>query len=84
MNNKIMKLRTEREKNVDKISALQSRIKEIDNQIIELENTDIIGLVRDSGISPEMLAELIRSMKQKPATAIHNRAEEKEDFSNED
>ena len=84
MNNKIMKLRTEREKNVDKISALQSRIKEIDGQIIELENTDIIGLVRDSGISPEMLAELIRSMKQKPAATIHNRGDEKEDFSNED
>ena len=84
MNSKIMKLRTEREKNVGKISALQSRNKEIDGQIIELENTDIIGLVRDSGISPEMLAELIRSMKQKPAATIHNRADEKEDFSNED
>lgn len=66
MNPKIEKLKAEREKNVNKINTLQTRNKEIDGQIIELENTDIIGLTRDSGITPDMLAKLIQSMKQNP------------------
>ena len=66
MNTKIVKLRTEREKNVGKITALQTRNREIDAQITELENLDIVGIVRDNGITPELLAEIIKSMKQKP------------------
>ena len=45
MNQKISRLRAEREKNNGKIAALQTRNREIDSQIIELENTDIIGMV---------------------------------------
>lgn len=78
MNPKITKLRMERGKNVDKISKLQTRNREIDGQIIELENTDIVGIVRDNGITPEMLAEIIKAMKQKPlpvADAYHEGTE---------
>ena len=45
MNPKISRLRAEREKNNGKIAALQTRNREIDSQIMELENTDIIGMV---------------------------------------
>ena len=60
---KIQKLKNEHIKNTVKIEQLQSRNKEIDLQITELENLDIIGIVRDNSITPEMLAELIRKMK---------------------
>ena len=79
MNPKITKLQAERGKNVDKITTLQTRNREIDGQITELENLDIVGIVRDNGITPEMLAELIQAMKQKPlpvADAYHKETEE--------
>ncbi|MDD3228616.1 MAG: DUF4315 family protein [Oscillospiraceae bacterium] len=79
MNSKITKLQAERGKNVDKISVLQTRNREIDGQITELENLDIVGIVRDNGITPEMLAEIIKAMKQKPlpvADTYHKETEE--------
>lgn len=64
MNPKISRLRAEREKNNGKIAALQTRNREIDSQIMELENTDIIGIVRESGFTPEQLSRLLQSMRQ--------------------
>ncbi len=64
MNQKIEKLKTERAKNVEKIAGFQTRNKEIDGLIVELENTDIIGLVREAGLSPDMLVELIQAMNR--------------------
>ena len=45
MNPKIAKLRTEFEKNKNKISDLQGRNRELEKQIRELEDTDIICMV---------------------------------------
>ena len=66
----------ERANNDEKIAALQARNEEIDRQIIELENTDIIGMVRESGLTPDMLAALIQSIKQNPASINSERTEE--------
>lgn len=66
MNPKVVKLREEREKNVAKIASLQERNKKIDVTIVKIENSDIIGMVREFGLSPDMLYELIQSTKQKP------------------
>ncbi len=44
---------------------LQVRNKEIDGQITELENTDFVGLVRENGLTPEMLAQIIKAMQKK-------------------
>ena len=76
MNKKVVKLRVERANNDEKIAALQARNEEIDRQIIELENTDIIGMVRESGLTPDMLAALIQSIKQNPASINSERTEE--------
>lgn len=78
MNAKISKLRKERDKNCNKITELQERNREIDGQITELENTDIIGLVRSHGLTPEKLAELIRQMQGKPLPNLTNMEENKE------
>lgn len=66
MNPKINKLKTEKAKNIEKISALQRRNREIDSSVLELENLDIIGMVRACGMTPEMLAELIKAAKKNP------------------
>lgn len=69
MNPKIMKLRGELEKNKSKISDLQGRNRELEKQIRELEDTDIIGMVRENGMTMEQFAELFRRMQFAPAPA---------------
>lgn len=69
MNPKIKKLKAEKEKNLCKIADMTARNEEIDAQVTELENLDIIGMVRDNAITPEMLAEIIKAMKLNPIPA---------------
>ena len=70
MNPKINKLKAEKSKNLRKIAEMTVRNKEIDAQLTELENLDIIGMVRDNAITPEMLAEIIRATKKNPLPDI--------------
>ena len=63
MNPKINKLRAEVEKNNAKIATLQAKNKALEKQIRELENTDIIGMVREKGMTIEEFAELFQTMK---------------------
>ncbi len=63
MNPKIKKIDTEYEKNAAKIAELQARQAELSKQRTELENTDIIGLVRGVGLTPDQLAVLIQSAR---------------------
>ena len=64
MNPKIKKLKAEKERNVLRITEMTSRNEEIDKQVTELENFDIIGIIRENSITPEELFELIRSFKK--------------------
>lgn len=66
MNPKIKKLKAEKAKNLRRIADMTARNTEIDAQVTELENLDIIGMVRDNEITPEMLAEIIRRAKTMP------------------
>lgn len=66
MNPKIKKLRGEVRKDKAKIAELQAHVKETEKQIRELENIDIVGMVREQGLTPEQLAELLRSLKNMP------------------
>ena len=81
MNPKIMKLREEHRKNKAKISKLQFRNRELETQIRELENTDIVGLVRAQGFSLEDFAALMRDMK---APAVISTPEKKEESENDE
>ena len=69
MNPKVIKLKDEREKNCSKIASLQARNKKIDADILSIENTDIIGMVREYGFSPDELMELIKASKKNPIPA---------------
>ena len=77
MNPKIQKLKTEREHNNRKIASLKERNKIIDGQITELENTDIIGTVREYELTPDMLNALLLEMKTKPVPKIFSEEEDK-------
>lgn len=66
MNPKVVKLKEERAKNCEKISSLQARNKKIDADILSIENTDIIGMVREVGLPPDALAEFLAALKRNP------------------
>ena len=64
MNPKINKLKAERAKNDGKIADLQTRNREIDADIIKLENEDIVGLARATGMTMEQLAQYLMHIKK--------------------
>ena len=66
MNPKINKLKAERDKLASKIESYQIRVRELDEAILKLENTDIVGLVREQGLTADMLAALIAASKESP------------------
>lgn len=66
MNPKIKKIDSEYEKNAAKITELQARQRELEEQRTNLENLDIIGLVRGMGLSPDQLAALIKAAPPQP------------------
>ena len=63
MNPKIKKIDNEYEKNAAKITELQARQRELEKQRLELENLDIIGIVRNMGLTPDQLAALIQGAR---------------------
>ena len=84
MNPKIIKLKAERAKNDAKIAALQSRTRELDESIVELENTDIIGLARATGMSMEDLAQFLTQLKRGGAPFITPNTKEDTDYVHEE
>lgn len=60
---KIDKLNLEYAKNDEKIARLMERQREIEKQRTELENLDIVGMVRGLGLNFDELAELINGEK---------------------
>ena len=76
MNPKFKKIDAEYEKNAEKISALQNRQKELEKQRRELENLDIVGLVRGMGMTAEELAALMKASREKRPVSNPNKQEE--------
>lgn len=70
MNERIVKLRADYAKNEDKIAALQSRNKKLAEKIRQLENTEIIGAVRNSGLTIDELLSLLGKTVKAPETNI--------------
>ena len=63
INPKLQKLRAELEKNEKKFESLQSRNKDLRQQITALENTTIIGMVRDGGWTVDEVVQLLQELK---------------------
>ena len=70
MNPRITKLKEERDKLFEKATASQARIKAIDEQIMKLENTDIVGIVRETGVTIDELAELLALLEKQPNAVL--------------
>lgn len=60
---KLEKIDAEIEKMKAKIAVYQARLKELERKKTEQENTEIVGLVRGVDMTPQKLAEFIRSRK---------------------
>ena len=71
MNQKIQKLRTELAKYLEKIDKLEARNGELRQQIRELEDLDIDGMVRAQGLSMEEFAKMLRNMQPSQEVTEH-------------
>ena len=70
MNPRLEKLRQEREKLAEKLTSLTARLKALDEQILKLENTDIVGIVRENGLTIEQLAALFLMIRRPPRSTL--------------
>ena len=75
MNPKIPRLRAELEKNKEKISELQAKNRELEKQIRQLEDTDIIGMIRRQSMTIEQFAELFQKMRGQQLHDHHDKEE---------
>ena len=66
MNPKLEKVRALCLKNAERLNLLQKRQQELEEKRTELENLDIVGLVRSAGMTPEELAAFLREKKGMP------------------
>lgn len=64
MNPKLKKVIDEMEKTKTKIAEFQSRFKELERQKTELENADIIAMVRSIDVPPDEFGEFVRLFKE--------------------
>ena len=77
MNPRIEKLKAERDKIAHRIESLTARLKALDDQILKL--TDIIGIVRENGLSLDQLAELMGLLEKNPTASIPDDFKETEE-----
>ena len=71
MNPKLQKVNEEIEKLRQKVTNYQSRLRELERQKTEMENLDIIALVRNIGLPPEELQTFARAfMEQREHRAV--------------
>ncbi len=75
---KIAKITAERDESRAKSKKYADRAKELDEKLLDLENTSIVGMVRESGLTPAELAELISLLKDNPAKAVNERTKDDE------
>lgn len=81
MNSKINRIDTEIAKTRQKISGLQANIRELEQQKTELENTDIVGLVRGSGMTAQELTAVLQAFREKSGVPFST--SKQEDIGNE-
>lgn len=70
MNPRIVKLNNEIEKMRTKIADYQSRLRDLERQKTELENADIVAMVRGVDVPPDEFAEFIRMFKERQNCAV--------------
>lgn len=77
MNARIEKLKEDYERNAEKIVSLQAKNKTLAEKIKQLENIEILGIVKSSGLSIDELLSLLGKTDEAPETK--NDLEDKDD-----
>ena len=62
MNQKLQKLRQDREKLQGKLQTIQGRLRQMDEEIVKLEDVEIVGIVRELKLTPEALARVLENL----------------------
>lgn len=70
MNPKIEKLGIEIAKTKAKIETMQAKLREMEKQKTELENTDYVSIARSYDMTPAELAEFLKAMRSGPANTL--------------
>lgn len=70
MNPKIEKLGIEIAKTKAKIETMQAKLREMEKQKTELENTDYVSIARSYDMTPAELAEFLKAMQGGPANTL--------------
>jgi len=70
MNPRITKLKEERARLAQRRESIDVRIQKLDEQITKLENTDIIGIVRETGVTIDELAGIMKTLENNPAASV--------------
>lgn len=86
-NPKLKKVTGDITKTKDKIADLQIKLRELEQQKTELENTEILALFRSVSVTPEELTGFIRRYKAESvakAAAEVTMREEQEDIANDE
>ena len=81
MNPKIEKLAKDIEKTKAKIAEQQARLQDLEKQKTELENTDFVAVARSYHLTPQELAEFLktRQMASAQESSPHEQEEVHED-----
>ena len=72
MNPRITKLKEERARLAQRRESIDVRIQKLEEQIMKLENTDIIGIVRETGVTIDELAGIMKTLENNHTAAITN------------
>jgi len=70
LNPRIVKFNNEIEKMRTKIADYQSRLRDLERQKTELENADIVAMVRGVDVPPDEFAEFVRMFKERQNCAV--------------
>ena len=66
MNPKIEKIEKEIGKTKDKIAGLQVKLRDLEAQKMELENTDYVAIARSFNLTPAQLADFLKTRQADP------------------
>ena len=76
MNPKIDRLEKEIEKTKGKIADMQDRLRDLEKQKTELENTDYVAVARSFKLTPQELAEFLKTRQMAPEKEVTQQEQE--------
>lgn len=76
MNPKIEKLEKEIDRTRAKIAEMQGKLRKLEEQKTELENTDFVAVARSYHLTPQELAEFLKTRQMAPGKETLQREQE--------